>query len=131
MNRFLLRVELPLYAKTVKDRTVKMSSNITNQQTGDLNFLSASSITLDESWDINETAQVLLYIRFISSMCPKKELLGLLPLKVQTCGEDITNAAIEYIEKDNFPFDKIVSISTDAAKNITRENFVSILKERN
>ncbi|GBM52858.1 hypothetical protein AVEN_44029-1 [Araneus ventricosus] len=51
-DRFRLRAELPLYAKTVKDRTVKMSSNITNQQTEDLKLVSASSIAVDESWEI-------------------------------------------------------------------------------
>ncbi|GBM85118.1 hypothetical protein AVEN_62873-1 [Araneus ventricosus] len=84
-----------LYAKTVNGRAVKMSSNITNQQTEDLKLVSASSIALDESWDINETVQLSLFVRFISSTAPEKEILGLLPLKGQTCGENIAYAVIE------------------------------------
>jgi hypothetical protein len=42
-QKFLKQIkELPLSAKTVKDRTVKMSSNITNQQIEDLKLVSAS-----------------------------------------------------------------------------------------
>ena len=124
--------ELPLSAKTVKDRTVKMSSNITNQQIEDLKLVSALSIAVDESCDINDTAQVSLFVRFISSTGPKEELLGLLPLKGQTRGEDIANAVMECMEKHHIPLEKIVSISTDGAKSMTgvRKGFVSILKDK-
>ncbi|GFU95341.1 dimer_Tnp_hAT domain-containing protein [Trichonephila clavipes] len=47
---------------------------------------------------------------------PKEELLGLLPLKSQTRGEDIANVVIECMDKHHIPLDKIVSISTDRAK---------------
>ncbi|GFW03715.1 dimer_Tnp_hAT domain-containing protein [Trichonephila clavipes] len=46
----------------------------------------------------------------------KEELLGLLPLKGQTRGEDIANAVIECMDKHHIPLDKILSISTDGAK---------------
>ncbi|KAH0808349.1 hypothetical protein GEV33_014442 [Tenebrio molitor] len=63
---------------------------------------------------------------------PKEELLGLLPLKGRTRGEDTANAVIECIEKHHIPLDKIVSISTDGAKSMTgvRNGFVAILKEK-
>ena len=124
--------ELPLSAKTMKDRTIKMCSNITIQQIEDLKLVSALSIAVDESCDINDTAQVSLFVRFMSHSGPKEELLGLLPLKGQTRGEDIANAVIECMEKHHIPLDKIVSISTDGAKSMTgvRKGFVAILKEK-
>ncbi|GFU90205.1 general transcription factor II-I repeat domain-containing protein 2 [Trichonephila clavipes] len=73
--------ELPLCAKTIKDRTIKMCSNKTTQHIKDLKLVSALSIAVDESCDINDTARVSLFVRFISHSCPKEELLGLLPLK--------------------------------------------------
>ncbi|GFU95340.1 dimer_Tnp_hAT domain-containing protein [Trichonephila clavipes] len=51
---------------------------------------------------------------------PKEELLGLLPLKSQTRGEDIANVVIECMDKHHIPLDKIVSISTDRAKKYDR-----------
>jgi hypothetical protein len=124
--------EVPLSAKTMKDRTIKMSSNITIQLIEDLKLISALSIAVDESCDINDTAQVSLFVRFISHTGPKEELLGLLPLKDRTRGEDIANAVIECMDKHHIPLDKIVSISTDGAKSMTgvRKGFVAILKEK-
>ena len=119
-------------AKTIKDRTIKMCSNITTQLIEDLKLVSALSIAVDESCDINDTAQVSLFVRFISHSGPKEELLGLLPLKGQTRGEDIANAVKECMDKHHIPLDKIVSIATDGAKSMTgvRKGFVAILREK-
>ncbi|GFV91677.1 dimer_Tnp_hAT domain-containing protein [Trichonephila clavipes] len=51
---------------------------------------------------------------------PKEELLGLLPLKGQKRGEGIANAVIECMDKHHFPLDKIVSISTDGTKSMSK-----------
>ena len=60
-----------------------MSPNITNQQVEGLNLVSALSIAVDESCDINDAAQVSLFVPFISST-DSKELLALLSFKGQT-----------------------------------------------
>ncbi|GFW75578.1 SCAN domain-containing protein 3 [Trichonephila clavipes] len=124
--------ELPLSAKTIKDRTIKMCSNITTQHIEDLKLVSALSIAVDESCDINDAAQVSLFVRFMSHSGPKEELLGLLPLKGQTRGEYIANAVIECMDKHHIPLDKIVSFSTDGPKSMTSvtKGFVAILKEK-
>ncbi|XP_050516438.1 general transcription factor II-I repeat domain-containing protein 2-like [Diabrotica virgifera virgifera] len=109
-----------------------MWSNITTQHVEDLKLASSLSIAVDESCDINDTAQVSLFVRFIAHSGPKEELLGLLPLKGQTRGEDITNAVIDCMDKHNIPLNKIVSISTDGEKSMTgvRKGFVAILREK-
>ncbi|GFY15827.1 uncharacterized protein TNCV_1284721 [Trichonephila clavipes] len=93
-----------------------MCSNITTQHIEDLKLVSALPIAVDESCDINDTAQVTLFVRFMSHSGPKEELLGLLPLKGQTRGKGIANAVIECMDKHHIPLDKIVSILTDGAK---------------
>ncbi|GFV22629.1 uncharacterized protein TNCV_2078191 [Trichonephila clavipes] len=109
-----------------------MCSNITTQHIEDLKLVSVLSIAVDESCDINDTAQVSLFVRFISHSGPEEELLLLLPLKGQMRGEDIANAVIECMDKHHIPLNKIVSISTDGAKSMTgiRKGSVAILKEK-
>ncbi|GFU19337.1 general transcription factor II-I repeat domain-containing protein 2 [Trichonephila clavipes] len=130
----LKRIEdLPLTAETIKARIIKMCWNITTQHIEDLKLVSALSIAVDESCDINDTGQVSLFVRFMSHSGPKEKLLGFLPLKGQTHGEDIAITVIEHMDKHHIPLDKIVSISTDGTKRMTgvRKWFFAILKEKN
>ncbi|GFT32246.1 transposable element Tcb1 transposase [Trichonephila clavipes] len=108
-----------------------MCSNITTQHIKDLKLVSALSIAVDEFCDINDTVQVSLFVRFMSHSGPKEELLGLLPLKGQTRGEDIANAVIECMHKHHIPLDKIVSIATDGAqtKALNHRQFKEFLFE--
>ncbi|GBN22635.1 Zinc finger BED domain-containing protein 5 [Araneus ventricosus] len=110
--------DFPLSAKTVQDRTAKMSSNVTHMQVKDIQLASALSLAIDESFDIKDTAQVPLFVRYMSSQGPK-ELLGLLPLLGQTRGEDRANAVQKYLEDNGIDINKIVSLATDGARIMT------------
>ena len=83
---------MPLSAKTVKDRAIKMATNITSQQINDIISSSAYTIACDESSDVNDIEQTALLCRYLNNDGPQEEMIELIPLKGQTRGEDICEA---------------------------------------
>lgn len=73
--------DMPLSAKTVKDRTIKMAANITSQQIEDINSAPAYSIACDESKDVKDIEQTALLCR-----------------SGQTRGEDICEAVVNCLK---------------------------------
>lgn len=83
------KLQIWLSAKVVKDRAIKMSTNITTQRIEDISSTLPYSVAYDKSSDVNDTKQITLLYRYVNSDGPQEEMIKLIPLKGQTQGEDI------------------------------------------
>ncbi|KAJ4939175.1 hypothetical protein JOQ06_028635 [Pogonophryne albipinna] len=122
---------MPLSAKTVKDRTIKMAEDITRQQIKDINSAVAYSIACDESKDIGDIEQIALFCRYVNSAGPQEVIIELIPLKGQTRGEDICEAVLNCLRAKGINTTHLVSVATDGPPSMTgaQKGFVALLQK--
>ena len=86
------------------------------------------SLALDESNDIKDTAQLLIFIRGINdSFEITEELLSMESLKGKTRGEDLYEQVSAVIERMKLPWSKLANVTTDGSPNLTGKN-IGLLK---
>uniref|UniRef100_A0A3P9L1T0 Uncharacterized protein n=1 Tax=Oryzias latipes TaxID=8090 RepID=A0A3P9L1T0_ORYLA len=110
---------LCLSASTITRRVEEIGSNVyaqLQQKTKEFEFF---SLALDESTDVQDTAQLLIFIRGVSAnfeFC--EELAALKSLKGTTTGEDIFNNVCQTMEELDLDWAKLASITTDGAPSM-------------
>ena len=78
------------------------------------------SLALDESTDIEDTAQLLVFIRRIDENFEiTEELLSLEHLKDTTTGQDLFESVENCLDRFGLPLHKVASITTDGAPALT------------
>ena len=124
--------KLPLSRRIITDRQHELTLSVSEQlyalcQNEDVCYL----IALDEANDINDSAQVLFFICFITSdfQC-YEELLGSGTLTKRTRGIDVLNLFKKKFCKINLNLTNLVSVCTDGAPSMIgkHEGFVALLR---
>ena len=83
---------------------------------------------MDESTDIDDTAQLLIFVRGISENFEiTEELLSMESMKYTTTGEDIFECVENTFRTMELPWQKMVSVTTDGYLLLTGKN-VGLLK---
>ena len=78
------------------------------------------SLALDESTDVQDTSQLLIFIRGINTRFElTAELLSVEPLKDTTTGHDLSNVVENCVERTGLVWNKIASVTTDGARDLT------------
>lgn len=75
---------------------------------------------LDESTDISDASQLMVFIRTVNKNFDIfEDLLYCCPLRDTTRGIDIYNALIPLCQEKSISFEKLVSVCTDGARAMT------------
>ena len=107
---------VPLGPATVTRRVELLSENVGQQVLKDLSLCEYFSLQFDESLDVMDTAQLVVFVRMaFQDFTTKEDFLTLLQLKERTRGEDIYNVFKSYVREKNIPIHKLVAITTDGA----------------
>ncbi|XP_049310644.1 general transcription factor II-I repeat domain-containing protein 2-like [Bactrocera dorsalis] len=135
----LTKEHLPKYQKiclsrrTIAQRVQDMASDSERQLKNRISTFTSVSLALDESTDVNDIAQLAVFIRGTDiDFNITEELLDIIPMKGTTTGEDIFNAVMNCAVDKGLDWSKVHSVATDGAKSMTdhKSGFIGRLRSK-
>nr|CAI5833287.1 unnamed protein product [Callosobruchus analis] len=113
---------ISLSRMTIQRRISDISTDLFEQLKIKATDFAYFSIAIDESTDIKDTAQLLVFIRGITgSFDIFEELANLCPMKGRTTGAEITKEVVASINQLCLPWKKLSGICTDGAPQILEQ----------
>lgn len=114
---------ISLSRRTVVRRIEIISEELTQQLRDASKDFVCYSLALDESTDIQDTAQLLIFVRGVDeNFRITEELLSLEAMKHTTTGQDLYECMVNAIEKSALSWDRLTSITTDGARALRGKN---------
>ena len=115
-----LALQTSLSGFIVLRRTNEFSDNIKEILKERLKLCEAFSLALDESTDVNDTAQVAIFIRAITADFDiVEEFLDMASFSSTTTGQDICEQVLKAVEKFELNPAKLRGVTTDGAPSMT------------
>lgn len=125
---------LQLSRQTATRRTEAISKHIQTQLRIKIKKASSLSLCLDESTDINDVSQLVVFCRIVSSDFEVSDhMIGLVPLKNTTTSLDIKAGLDQILETMKISYSDITAVTTDGAASMTgkKNGLVALLKKEN
>lgn len=111
--------EISLSRRTITRRILDIGENLESQLEGEIAKFRFYSLAMDESTDVGDTAQLLIFVRGIDdNFNITEELASLQSMKDRTTGEDIFNEIVACVEKLKLPWPGLCGITTDGAPSM-------------
>lgn len=125
--------KLTLSRRTIVKRILEIDKHLHDQLRAQTNGADYYSISLDESCDIHDTAQLIFFIRGIDKNFEIfEEMLSLQSLMGRTTGEEMYNE-LKCMNTENIMFEKLENVSTDGCPSVAgkkEKGLVHRLKEK-
>ena len=112
--------QIPLSNNSVQRRILEMSADIEQQVVSEIKCakLGVFSIQLDESTDVSDLSQLLVYVKYIHGDKFKEEFLFCKPLLATTKGIDVFRIVNEYFSEHRLTWKNVLGVCTDGAPSM-------------
>jgi hypothetical protein len=126
-------MQISLSNDTVRRRIHEMADDIKKQVIEKVNNSPFFSIQLDESTDVSQCSQLMVFVRYINGSCVEEEFLFCEPLPTTTTAIDVMEYTSNFFDNARFSWDKLVGVCTDGAPAMlgSRSGFISRIKQKN
>ncbi|KAI7790853.1 putative general transcription factor II-I repeat domain-containing protein 2-like [Triplophysa rosa] len=115
--------KISLSRRTITRRVEVIDEELLSELKNKADGFSLFSIALDESTDMAGTAQLLIFVRGINENFKiSEELLGMESMMGTTRGVDLYDSVSVCLGKNNLPWGKLTSVTTDGSPNLTGKN---------
>lgn len=124
--------EVPLSNDVIAGRVADMSCDILDQIDQEIKGSPICiSLQLDESTDVSNMSQLIVYTRYIKDGEIKDEFLFCETLQTTTKAADVFRLLDEFFEKHQIKWEKVGSVCTDGAPAMigNRSGFAALVKE--
>lgn len=118
---------VPLSRRTVTQQVEDIAGNLELQLKNRAADFDYFSLALDESCDVRDTAQLLIFLRGIIADFQITELAAMQSIKGTAIGSDLFTEVNARLDKLGLKWDKLAGVTTDGCPNLTGKN-VELLK---
>lgn len=110
-------------ARTCTRRTEDLGANLCEQLRDKAQSFDCFSLAMDESTDVSDTAQLLIFVRGIDeNFTVYEELVKMCSLKGTTTREDLFHHVEKALNSLQLSWEKLTSVTTDGGKNMSGQN---------
>ncbi|XP_066983788.1 protein FAM200C-like [Macrobrachium rosenbergii] len=124
---------IPLSDNTINRRIQEMSGDIKEQVVAAIKESGKFSLQLDESTDVSDDAQLLVYVRYQGKSDIEENFLFCKRLETTTTGEDLFKLVDNFIKEEGLKWDQCYSVCSDGAPAMlgARQGFTARVKQVN
>ncbi|XP_032376013.1 zinc finger BED domain-containing protein 5-like [Etheostoma spectabile] len=110
---------IQLSDNTIQRRISDMGADVRQQVVDSVRESPSFSLQLDESTDVANCAQLMVYVRFVKELNVHEEFLFCHPLPSRTTADEIFKVLNDFMRENNVDWGRCCGICTDGARAMT------------
>ena len=124
--------QISLSNDAIKSRIHEISDNIKSKVLSKIDSSPVFALQLDESTDISNLSQLLVYVRYVADERINEEFLFCQPLDTTSKAVDVFQMLIDFFDKTELSWSKFVGVCTDSAPAMIGANsgLISLVKQK-